>query len=643
MTRREFTYGVAAGASLFAARQSIADADRWTPEWDRAVLMSAVKRADASYDPKEALQFHQIGPEYHYHTNLRNTRAHITRDSLDYAMNLLETGEPDRKQRAEKILDRMLDLQDTDPNSKWYGLWGYYMEEPASKMSPADWNWADFNGATLLMIDARHSRELPEAMRNRVQQAIHHCAISVMRRNVAMTYTNIAVQGTFVTLAAAALLHDQELSQYAHDRLLRFCATLDETGSFAEYNSPTYANVAILNMVRMKMLLREPKVITIVDRLHHRIWTHLGDHWHSPTRQLAGPMSRCYTTDIGKPLWLQKSLGGAVPFATLGEIQADKVHESGEVSYLEYNCPEQLRNKFLSVPGDIEHRELFLWTGKPAEPVEGATYLAPSYTIGSANRSEFWIQRRPLLAYWGGPGRPAHYLQMRFMKDDYDFSSALLFAVQSKNFVAYLINFRSPGGDKHISLDPIKDGQFEAQRMRVRFDLAQTPATAHALADGRPATLDKSYPLNTRLSVDLDGALLGIQFHAARFGDGEPTLSLTSEEGMLTVSLDLLHKSHAENVSWARIKDAFAAGTITMTSPDRSLLEFDRQFASLSCSCKEQGGKVNLTWKTPAGALEIGGGASVQTVDEQNTQAAFSIDGRAVPVVRLSTEKIVPA
>ncbi|HEX4807645.1 MAG TPA: hypothetical protein VH325_01870 [Bryobacteraceae bacterium] len=664
ITRRKFAQGIAAGAALFSPNKAFAAEDGWTKEWDQAVLMSAVMRADAAYDPQETLLFHTIGPEYHYHTNLRNTRAHITRDSLDYAMNLLETGEPERKRRAERIINRMLDLQDTDPGSKWYGLWGYYMEEPASKMSPADWNWADFNGSTLLMMNARHGQELPSAMQKRVLEAIHHCAISVMRRNVAMSYTNIAVQGTFVTLAAAALLHDEELSRYAHDRILRFCATVDETGSFAEYNSPTYANVAIVNLVRMKMLLQDPKTIEIVDRLHERMWTHLGDHWHASTEQLAGPMSRCYSTDIGKPLWLQKSFKGAIRFTTLDEIRRGEVHESGEVSYLEYHCPDNVREKFLRTPGSHEHRELFLFMGKPPEPVEGTTYLAPTYTLGSANRSEFWVQRRPLLAYWGGNVRPARYLQMRFMKDDYDFSSALFFSVQSQSCVAYVVNFRSPGGDKHISLDPIENGEFQAQRLRVRLDLVQVPADSALLVDGKPEKLlepprvntrdgvdipgigprrpARKYRLNTRVAIDLGDALLGVHFHKARFGDEEPKLVLTHEEGILTVSLDLLNAFRTRKVFWAKTKDAFAAGTIMMTGTDRSLVEFDRHLAALACDCNEQNGKVNLTWNTPAGSMRITAGTAVQTVDEQNSSAAFSIDGRPVPEVRLSNEKIEP-
>jgi hypothetical protein len=339
-----------------------------------------------------------------------------------------------------------------------------------------------------------------------------------------------------------------------------------------------------------------------------------------------------------------------------GEVQG-----AGEVSYLEYHCPDHLQEKFLRTPEGIDHRELFLFTGKLAEPVEGATCLAPTFTIGSANRSEFWDQRRPLLAYWGGSVRPARYMQMRFIKDDYDFSSALFFSVQSKNCVVFVVNFRSPGGDKHISLDPIRDGKFKAQRLRVRFDLAQVPVGAQVLVDGKQPKLPepialtnadgvkiaiyrggaaRQYPLDSRVAINLGGAFLGLRFHRARFGKQEPRLVLTNEGSMLTGSLDLLNTPRTQDVSWANIKEAFAARIITMSGTDHGLADFDRRFAALACDCKEQGGNVELTWKTPAGVLQVRGGTAIQTVDEQNSRAIFSIDGQPVPEVRLSNEKI---
>jgi hypothetical protein len=185
MTRRAFAAGLAAGPYLRAYDNS----DGWTAEWDRALLQCAVTLQDQAYDPAESMLVRQIGTEYHYHTNVRNRRAHPTRDSLDYSLNLLETGEAGRQKRAFDVLERLLALQDTDPGSKWYGLWGYYMEEPASKMSPADWNWADFNGSTLLMLNARHDGQLSPALQGNVWSAAELQAKSGEGQGSAVMYS----------------------------------------------------------------------------------------------------------------------------------------------------------------------------------------------------------------------------------------------------------------------------------------------------------------------------------------------------------------------------------------------------------------------------------------------------------------------
>jgi hypothetical protein len=628
---------LAASGCLFAA----GNPEKWTAEWDRALLKNAVDEQDREFDQAESMLARPVGAEYHYHTNIRSTRAHPTRDSLDYSLNLLETGDPERRKRALAVLERLLALQDTDPGSKWYGLWGYYMEEPASKMSPADWNWADFNGATLLMLNARHGEQLSSTLHTKVLAAIQHCAVSVMRRNVAMTYTNIATQGTFVTLAAAALAKDVELERYATERMRRLLKTIDETGSFAEYNSPTYANVTIVNLTRMRMLLRDAEMLRFADRIHERIWLHLAKHWHAPTGQLAGPMSRCYTTDIGKPLWMQKALGGAVAFATLSEVRSGSVRAAGEVSYLEYRCPESLRKNFTTLAGTDEHRELFMFSGNKDFSVEGATYLTPAFCLGSANRSEFWIQRRPLLAYWGGSSRPAHFMQMRFLKDDYDFSSALFFAVQSRSAAACLVNFRSPGGDKHISLDPIEHGEFEASRLRVRFDLAQVSRHAAVLVNGKDGELEKTYPLDARVAIDLGGALLGLQFRAVQFGSNKPLLTIAWEDGLLSVSLDLLDRGSRRLVKWSDVQQAFAVATLQMSESQRSLSDFDRNFSRQQCKVDAANGKVEIDWTAGGARLQLAGGTTVASVEEHNRLASFALNGKPVPEVRLSDEKLL--
>jgi len=95
--------------------------------------------------------------------------------------------------------------------------------------------------------------------------------------------------------------------------------------------------------------------------------------------------------------------------------------------------------------------------------------LTEKYALSTANRSSLWNQRRPFLVYWGDINQPK-YLQVRFLHDLYDFSSATFLSQQIENKVLAGINFVTDGGDKHISIDRLKEGQFSAKDLRLRFE-----------------------------------------------------------------------------------------------------------------------------------------------------------------------------
>ena len=622
MVTRRRALQAAIAASVVPRAQGAPEAP-WTAEWDRALIRAALPQQDALFDVNESMLTRRVGPEYNYHSLIRNQTAHPTVPSFHYALLLLEAGGDEREVRAAKVIERVLALQDTDSSSKWYGIWGYYLEEPPPKMSPADWNWADFNGATLLLIAHRHGQKLSPSLMAKLREGIRHAAYSVKRRNVVMTYTNIAIQGTFVTLAAAQLLDDVELRTYATDRLRRFAATVDQSGSFNEYNSPTYANVSIVNFTRIRMIVRDPDVLALTDKIHTRAWLHLGKHWHAPTRQLAGPMSRCYSTDIRSPLWIQKALRGRLAFATLDEVKASG-GGAVEVAVHDYRCPEHVAPMFLELPGPRQHREVFVAS---ANPVHGTTWLHPDFCLGSANRSDFWIQRRPLLAYWGGVNRPARFVQMRFLKDDYDFSSALFYSVQQKNCILGLVNFRSPGGDKHISLDPIANGEFKASRFRLCIDIAGAGESVAPPADA------------SRIAMDLGGAKLWFQVREAVFGSEKPRLTCARDRDRLVMSLDLIPPGHERLIRWADVPSAFIYFTLAMDGSGGSLDSFDRQCRG--SAFRNDPGTGRIEWQSPAGLLALTGSTSVKPAAEQDWVFSEFLDGKPVPIVRLSAEGLV--
>jgi hypothetical protein len=650
--------GVAGAPMLSAGSQYEAlpapTSHRWSSAWDRALLEGILARWDKEYDPGVSLLASHRGSEYNYQSGLRNMVVHPTRESFEYALLLLESGEATRCERALKVLDRDLQLQETDPKSRWCGVWPYYLEEPLAKMPAVDLNWADFNGAHLLLTLFRHESKLPDELTGRTREAIRQAAYAIQRRNVTPYYTNIAVQGSFVTLAAAELLKDDALATYALDRIRRVAATVDESGSFAEYNSPTYLHVTLENLTRVLTFVRNSEALAIVERMHERLWLHLASHWHPPTRQLAGPMSRAYSNDVGSPLWLQKATDNKLAFLSLDDIRTNPPSESGDAAMLAYRCPATLRPEFLRLGRVRQHREIFISGQKlvdnltisqrtvPVLPVEGTTYLTPAFALGSANRSDFWVQRRPLLLYWGGPERPPQCMQLRVMKDDYDFASGLFYSVQEAGCVLGAIAFRSNGGDKHPSLDPIREGSFRLNRLHVQFLFPVWDDTWQLLLDGKAWTdTSQAIPVSGRISIDTGSCMLCFQFRTMSFGKSIPMLRFIREKGQAHFSLALFESQDLQTLRWADVNEAQCSFTLAVEEHRHRLAGFDRRCAARRFMTVQTQEQIHFTWESPSAPLELVVQRGVHPVAQMDAGYAARAMGKPVPMVRLSEEKIL--
>lgn len=588
----------------------------WPAAWDRILIEKAVSSEATRFDEKEALVTRLFGPGYRYHTKLGEGRVHDLRASAEYALALLEIGSKTDLVRAEQILNRVCALQDTDPASKWYGIWGYYLEEPPARMGEADWNWADFLGGTLLLVDIRHGDRLEPGLRARIRESIHHASLSVQRRNVEAAYTNIAVKGTFVCAAAAEHLGIASLSAYARERMARIEAYIAESGSFAEYNSPVYARVTLTDLTRMRMYLQPGPLRDGAARIERRLWLHLARHWDGFRKQLAGPMSRCYETDLGEPFWLEKSLGGRLGLANpalrgqYGDL---------DTALHDFHCPEPLAGGFLQA-STYFHRETFRTARPQGHPVQGATFVGPEFSLGTVNQGDFWVQSRPLLAYFGGPERPGRFVRLRLVKDGYDFASGLLWTVQRDGNVLGLVNFRSPGGDRHPTLDPIKNGEFRCGRLFLEL-------TFEGLGAGFSFRKEDDTGRIAEGGIYADFELRG-----GRFGSRSLHLEGSSTSRTATYIVDFLPPVPAGPVRWGSTGESWAVFTLALS--DQSLDSRPGPFG-----IQDAGGLINARWNTPSGSLELSGLARVATMEEHGKSFGEKINSQDVSFVRLEESK----
>ena len=443
---------------------------------EKQTLNQSLKRSHERYDP-EGKMITATLHGYNYHTDAESGVFHDIRSSFWYAASLLDLGDKQYTQRAFDVIEKTISLQDQNPDSKSYGVWPYYMEEPlATKKTPIDYNWADFNAVTLLDVWMGHQDEIPEALKPIIKNSIILAAKAVQKRNCQPGYTNIAIMGTYVTYTVSHLFNLPEMQEYAQNRMKKFYDYTLDKGGFSEYNSPTYTMVALDELYHMKMHIMEPSAKQMIDSLYSIGWEIIARHYHQPTGQWAGPHSRSYGTLIGSSFYSILKEGSN------GKIVVGVEEEQRNVK-IKHQIPAYLLHYFLSPEYPRTETDVF----EKAEPqIIGTCYMTDKYALSTANLSSLWIQRRPFLAYWGDAQNPK-YLQVRFLHDDYDFTDVNFRSQQKESNVLAGISFATNGGDKHPSFDRLKDGKFKAKDLRLRFEFGNVKAEDLAIPSSNNA------------------------------------------------------------------------------------------------------------------------------------------------------------
>ena len=428
---------------------------------------AAVKKYvdQVSFDSTENMVLSKI-TAWQYHIDTVGVTYHHVLSTFRYAKALLNLEDKKLNSKACDAILAGIAQQDTVQGSRTLGVWPYYKEEPlATKRSPADFNMADFNSVVLLDIYMGYQNQLPVAVKERVKKALILAARSIEKRNMGPGYTNIALMGTYVTYMVSHLFDLADMQTYASSRLKTFYDYTVEKNGFTEYNSPTYTITALDEITRMLQHIVEPEARKMVVEINSIAWDIIARHFHKPSGQWAGPNSRSYSTFL-----YQEKFFSILYFASDGKVDFGfKNYNSAEI-LLQYEMPAKYYSYFNTPAYPRTEQDIF----EPKEPrVTGTTFLEKEYVLSTANRACMWNQRRPFSAYWGTKENP-RYLQVQFLHDNYDFSSAAIFTSQKENTVLAGLNLFLFGGDKHIGIDKIKTGIIKAKDLRIRFKFGGT-------------------------------------------------------------------------------------------------------------------------------------------------------------------------
>jgi len=406
-----------------------------------------------------------------YHTKVPDGAwVHPTLDNLKYAVALLESGTREHVDRACRIIDVVLGLQDVDPRRETYGIWPWLYEEPLDQMARPDWNWADFCGGELALALSQYSERLPPDPATRMRAALGHAARAIVKRNVGPGYTNIAVAGGAVTAAAGELLDDARFLDYGRRRLERFVEYTREQGGFNEYNSPTYGIVTLYWCEWIMHVVHDAAARRAGEDIRNLAWTAVSEHFHPGTNQWAGPHSRAYADRLAPYTagFLSARIGMEIPVhPAMGGSNAPQYRVVPALP-----APREAAARFRSLP-EVPHlvRRRFIRRFPQDRSTWGTTWFTEDACLGSVNHDTFWVQRRPIIGYWRTPSDPAVVFRVRLLHDGRDFASGLVFSRQEGPRILLMAGLATNYGDWHPGLDRPADATFAARELRLRFQL----------------------------------------------------------------------------------------------------------------------------------------------------------------------------
>lgn len=428
-------------------------------------MMELLEEYDSRYDER----LHLLGEACRsrgYHTALESgTWVHSMERSLLYAAGLMDSGEKERIERACDIVKEALKHQDQRPDSETFGIWPYFYEEPLEKMAPPDYNSADFCCKMLLQILLDHRGELEETLALQAEQACVCGCQSIIRRDVPVQYTNIAVMDCYVSVMTGLLCERKDLYDYGLEKLQRFWTFTKSNGGFLEYNSPNYTLLTARDLSLFKNQVKEKALSALLDELLDFTWDSISAHFYAPCGQWMGPNARCYEDFLTD----ENLTDLEIATGNIGRFTSNF-----KINLFTYRnrlcCPEKYRKRFAESQSGffqtLNARGFLYPYFSPAQT--SSCFVTEEYALGTFNRSEFWNQIRPLKAFLG---EKKTCLRLQVLHDGYDFASAMLHCVQYENRVLGIVNFSDDRGDTHVNLDRIREKKISAGDLRIRFGI----------------------------------------------------------------------------------------------------------------------------------------------------------------------------
>ena len=417
---------------------------------------------------------------------------------------LLRRGEKNDIEYAIKLIEKLLDMQETSPQSSHYGLWFLQEKTPNGISNSYDMNATTYIGIPLFVLFAEHSELLPGTLIKEIENALSMACIYILHRSIHFQNTHITIAESFLTAACGERMRNSEFINYAVNLFQDFYHYNIADGSFTEYNSPHYDKNNLYILYLAKRYIKNELFLRLANITYDALWEIIATHYHYQTNCIAGPIHRHLSMFTGADL---------MSFFT--NSRKSTRQKNTDLNF-EDMCPQKYRH-FFSEPKQESYSQKIISRGA-SYPFYlyskiATTLINPSYSIGSFSRGECWEEFMPFLGHFGTRESP-FAIKVTSIHDGHEYSSAQLSMVQLRNIILGHTTFATDRGDKHISYD-LTHGKILAKDLRVRFRVSGDVSELYALRD------------KNTLILKYGKVRLQFTYSLAKFGKFRPKTELT--------------------------------------------------------------------------------------------------------------------
>jgi hypothetical protein len=389
------------------------------PETEATELVAfSVGWTDRWYDPASHLLWNPPGS---FAGELPDVSVHLLPTSAWYAFGLLERGAAGDRDRAVAVLDAVLDAQYDRPGTVWHGTFSRFAEwpEPGDGNDAIEWfdydpNWRQFIGTTLLLTLRHHEADLPAELLVRIDRALR-LAVEGETDRVDARYTNIALMKAVLEVEAGERLGEPAWVEQGHALADAVVARFDRTGTFDEYNSPTYYGIDLVGLSLWRTCPVGAHLREVGRRVELALWRDIAAWVHPGLGNLCGPFTRSYGMDMQRyvaalSMWMWPLLGRAA--APLPDLTAEVIEHGhdlplGPVAARLTNHEDRdlVARAFAEVGTDQPRRVDRVLHERPRRTAAG--WIGADLMVGVEDNElpwHAWLQYHPVTVHWRAPG-----------------------------------------------------------------------------------------------------------------------------------------------------------------------------------------------------------------------------------------------